>query len=320
MEAGIPNALLKRRKRQRRQALARVMADPTLSRRQRDRLAASGSAVWDEASMMPYDTFDDYTEMMIQFGYVTFFSLAWPLAPLFALINNVVEIRTDAFRLCYLSQRPVAHRAGGIGVWFNVLQSMSVLAIMTNCAHIGFTSRHITTYFPGITEGQKVFAVFMFEVRAQPAAALRPTRNRFPPSRSTLSSYWTGPSRSRFRPCRASCGRRCGARRPSAGGESPLRTATPLCASSPSTASPWPWQRGPAPASPTDGRANRVPFSPRGGRGGPGGRYGFWTSAAGMARHSSATASSSASLSRDCTVTRVVYRSEPSGLVSDICG
>lgn len=199
VEAGIPNALLKRRKAQRRRALARVMADPTLSRRHRDRLAASKSAVWDEATMMPYDTFDDYTEMMIQFGYVTFFSLAWPLAPLFALINNVVEIRTDAFRLCYLSQRPVAHRAGGIGVWFNVLQSMSVLAIMTNCAHIGFTSRHITTYFPGITEGQKVFAVFMFEVRA----------------------LLTGPAVPRPHPCPP-----LAARRPSAGlGDHPRRPA-----------------------------------------------------------------------------------------------
>ena len=40
----------------------------------------------------------EYLEMVIQFGFITMFSCAFPLAPFFALVNNTVEIRyTSAF-------------------------------------------------------------------------------------------------------------------------------------------------------------------------------------------------------------------------------
>ena len=39
------------------------------------------------------DLLDEYLELVIQYGFVTLFVAAFPLAPLFALINNVVEIR-----------------------------------------------------------------------------------------------------------------------------------------------------------------------------------------------------------------------------------
>ncbi|KAJ0388971.1 hypothetical protein ATCC90586_011338 [Pythium insidiosum] len=60
------------------------------------RLEQASDRAWEEAELEPYDTFEDYTEMLIQFGYVTFFSLAFPLAPLLALCNNVFELRMDA--------------------------------------------------------------------------------------------------------------------------------------------------------------------------------------------------------------------------------
>jgi hypothetical protein len=51
--------------------------------------------------------------------------MAFPLAPFLALINNLFEIRIDACKLLCTTQRPVARRAGGIGVWFTVLNIMS---------------------------------------------------------------------------------------------------------------------------------------------------------------------------------------------------
>ena len=38
----------------------------------------------------------EYLEMVLQFGFITIFVAAFPLAPLFALLNNWVEIRLDA--------------------------------------------------------------------------------------------------------------------------------------------------------------------------------------------------------------------------------
>jgi hypothetical protein len=61
--------------------------------------------------------------------------IAFPLAPLLAFLNNLVELITDAFKVCHAKQRPIAHKASGIGIWFPVLQLMSVLAVLTNCIH-----------------------------------------------------------------------------------------------------------------------------------------------------------------------------------------
>lgn len=63
------------------------------------------------------DTFDDYLEMFIQYGYVILFSSAFPLAALCALLNNFIEIRTDAFKLCLYHQRPFGRRVQNIGIW-----------------------------------------------------------------------------------------------------------------------------------------------------------------------------------------------------------
>ena len=55
--------------------------------------------------------------MVIQFSYVTWFSSVFPLAGLFALLNNVVEIRSDAFKICMSFQRPIGERVRNIGAW-----------------------------------------------------------------------------------------------------------------------------------------------------------------------------------------------------------
>lgn len=58
----------------------------------------------------PTSLFYEYLEMVIQFGFVTIFVSAFPLAPLFALINNVFEIRLDARKMISTYKRPVAQR------------------------------------------------------------------------------------------------------------------------------------------------------------------------------------------------------------------
>ncbi|KAL7039822.1 hypothetical protein ACKWTF_000129 [Chironomus riparius] len=59
--------------------------------------------------------FDEYLEMIIQYGFVTLFVAAFPLAPLFALINNITEIRLDAYKMVSQSRRPLAERVEDIG-------------------------------------------------------------------------------------------------------------------------------------------------------------------------------------------------------------
>uniref|UniRef100_A0A8C3KA56 Anoctamin n=1 Tax=Calidris pygmaea TaxID=425635 RepID=A0A8C3KA56_9CHAR len=84
--------------------------------------------------------FDEYLEMVLQFGFITIFVVACPLAPLFALLNNWVEIRLDAQKFICDYRRPVAERAQGIGIWFSILEAITHLAIISNAFLIAFTS------------------------------------------------------------------------------------------------------------------------------------------------------------------------------------
>ncbi|XP_064019094.1 anoctamin-1 isoform X5 [Pogoniulus pusillus] len=74
----------------------------------------------------------EYMEMIIQFGFVTLFVASFPLAPLFALLNNIIEIRLDAKKFVTELRRPVAVRAKDIGIWYNILRGIGKLAVIIN--------------------------------------------------------------------------------------------------------------------------------------------------------------------------------------------
>ena len=87
--------------------------------------------------------FDEYLEMVIQFGFVTLFVVAFPLGPLFALLNNLLEIRIDAFKALTQLRRPLPRPAKDIGVWLPILTFIAKLAVITNGAIIAFTSEFV---------------------------------------------------------------------------------------------------------------------------------------------------------------------------------
>lgn len=62
-------------------------------------------------------TFDDYLELFLQFGYVSLFSCVYPLAAVFAVLNNITEIYSDALKMCRVYKRPFAEPTANIGVW-----------------------------------------------------------------------------------------------------------------------------------------------------------------------------------------------------------
>ncbi|XP_047436188.1 anoctamin-1a isoform X2 [Mugil cephalus] len=85
----------------------------------------------------------EYMEMIIQFGMVTLFVASFPLAPLFALLNNIIEIRLDAKKFVTELRRPIALRAKDIGIWYNLLRGLSKVAVIVNAFVISFTSDFI---------------------------------------------------------------------------------------------------------------------------------------------------------------------------------
>ncbi|XP_048409619.1 anoctamin-2b isoform X1 [Stegostoma tigrinum] len=85
----------------------------------------------------------EYMEMIVQFGFVTLFVASFPLAPLFALLNNIIEIRLDAKKFVAELRRPDAVRAKDIGIWYNVLSGMGKFSVIINAFVIAITSDFI---------------------------------------------------------------------------------------------------------------------------------------------------------------------------------
>jgi hypothetical protein len=81
-----------------------------------------------------------YTELLVQFGYVTIFAAAFPAAAVFALVNNLVELRSDAAKILLASQRPYPWNTSSIGIFQTMLEVMSFIAVTVNCLIIGFVS------------------------------------------------------------------------------------------------------------------------------------------------------------------------------------
>eukprot|EP00127_Corallochytrium_limacisporum_P004452 Clim_evm6s164 gene=Clim_evmTU6s164 len=95
-----------------------------------------------EGKLEDYEsTFDDFLEMVSQFGYVTMFGAVWPLAAVFALANNILESRTDGIKLTINTRKPRGMQlANGIGTWGKVLHILCVFSIFTNMLLIGYTT------------------------------------------------------------------------------------------------------------------------------------------------------------------------------------
>ncbi|XP_066153785.1 anoctamin-4 isoform X1 [Euwallacea fornicatus] len=87
--------------------------------------------------------FDEYLEMILQYGFITLFVAAFPLAPLCALLNNIAEIRLDAYKIVTQARRPLAERVEDIGAWYGILRAITYAAIVSNAFVIAYTSDFI---------------------------------------------------------------------------------------------------------------------------------------------------------------------------------
>ncbi|KAF1313365.1 hypothetical protein FI667_g17434, partial [Globisporangium splendens] len=93
---------------------------------------AESASVEDECALEPYrGSYEDYTQIVVQFGLVVMFSSVFPLVPLLALVECALEIRLDALDLCLFFQRPAPDAAEGIGLWSTCIQMQLKLALVT---------------------------------------------------------------------------------------------------------------------------------------------------------------------------------------------
>lgn len=96
-----------------------------------------------EAKLPIFDPMLDYLDACIQFSYVMMFTVVWPLLPLPAFCNNILEVRGDAFRLLFANRRPMPRRDTSIGEWATVLAYANIVGVTVVSAfvvvyHFGF--------------------------------------------------------------------------------------------------------------------------------------------------------------------------------------
>ena len=109
----------------------------------RQRLTKSGKIMEDsqvQSKMAPFaGTLDEYSGMIMQFGYVTLLAAACPLGPIIALLSYMIETRTDAYKMLYLNQRAPAVRAKHIGTYQGILHFMAFISIVSNAALVALS-------------------------------------------------------------------------------------------------------------------------------------------------------------------------------------
>ena len=87
-----------------------------------------------QATLEEYNVQDDIAEVVLQFGSLAFFSPAWPLISIGFLINNIIELRTDFFKIVHEHQRPAPVRTDGIGPWITSLDFLTWAGSITTGA------------------------------------------------------------------------------------------------------------------------------------------------------------------------------------------
>ncbi|XP_063913062.1 anoctamin-3-like [Zophobas morio] len=111
----------------------------------------------------------EFMDMIIQYGFVTFFVAVFPLAPLCALINNCLQLRLDAYELVTRYRRPIPRRNPGIGLWNNIIESITHLSIITNAFVLAFTSdfvaREIFKYRHNSLKGYIQSALSVYDMK-----------------------------------------------------------------------------------------------------------------------------------------------------------
>jgi len=96
-----------------------------------------------------YEQFDDFLEMVIEFGYVTLFASAFPLAGVMSIVSNLIEMKSDMFKLALVYQRPMPHRASNIGIWRTLLHIIVAFSVATNVM-IFTMSEQFASWAPGL--------------------------------------------------------------------------------------------------------------------------------------------------------------------------
>lgn len=94
-----------------------------------------------------------WTNYAIQFGYVAFFSMAFPVAPLIGFFLNIFDLYFSYFSLTNHLRRKPAVEKNGIGIWNQIFELMSYLSLLINLGLLAVSDSGIKSLFQKIHPG-----------------------------------------------------------------------------------------------------------------------------------------------------------------------
>ncbi|KAI3381809.1 hypothetical protein SNEBB_004026 [Seison nebaliae] len=95
------------------------------------------------------DILYDFIQMYIRYGHICLFGAFYPLTCFFAFLHNIVELRSDGFKMSFSFRRPLCKRANSIGEWnsaFSLLSYISICHCLILIYRCGIAKNLLTNY------------------------------------------------------------------------------------------------------------------------------------------------------------------------------
>ncbi|KAH8087612.1 intracellular chloride channel [Aureococcus anophagefferens] len=99
--------------------------------------------------------------VVVEFGYVTLFVAAFPLAPLLSYVNGCVSLRSNAHVLMYRSRRAMPRASEGIGNFNTIFDLMTRISVVTNAALLVYVSS--INYLDALTPVARLWIFIIFQ-------------------------------------------------------------------------------------------------------------------------------------------------------------
>ncbi|KAM9376983.1 anoctamin-10 isoform 1-T2 [Pholidichthys leucotaenia] len=106
--------------------------------------------------------FAEYIELLVQFGYLSLFSCVFPLTAMLLLLNNLTEIRSDAYKICKLFRKPFSSPVANMGVWQIAFEVLSYVSVVSNCWLLLLSPRLQEMYREGGLSSTNVLLLAVF--------------------------------------------------------------------------------------------------------------------------------------------------------------
>ena len=111
------------------------------------------------------ETFDDYLEMIMTFGYIILFASAFPLGTTITSFFIYLETKSDMFKFERTARRPFSKKCHDIGTWEIALDILTIMSVFTNivlCCYASDQIDYVLPWLKGLKEDSSTNILTIF--------------------------------------------------------------------------------------------------------------------------------------------------------------